>query len=341
MLFEHGRAMRVFVGSTTEAAVPGGPLETVCILIEQAGHNPLKWKDAFPLGEHQFESLHNMVFHVEAAIFILTAEDETWYRGNATRSPRDNLIFEYGLFSGHLGNGSVIALLKGSDQPRLPSDLNGVTWGDIDKPNELGMRIRDWLARVNEKTSVYIRHYPNKWMTPSGNKFWRDLSTNATSKFGLVGRTNKSWISKNSAEAQRFASSICDLILRDGSVFIVSLDREQCKHVNFFRSLLIPRINALSDFNRQLVRKRIVSHLLYATYSDTTRITYRATLSDNKLLLMPDMNDYDHRDNSLVLELIEGRHESFSYYNDDINRLVNRQSNENHIISEIAEEIHD
>jgi hypothetical protein len=333
--------MRVFVGSTTEAARPDGPLEQVCILLERAGHDPLPWKDAFPLGEHQFESLHNIVFQVEAAIFILTADDKTWYRGNATPSPRDNLIFEYGLFSGHLGNGSVIALVFGSDQPRLPSDLNGVTWGNLDRPNELAKRIRDWLSLVNEKTSEYIRHYPNKWVAPGGNKFWRDLSANATIKFGLVGRTNKSWISKSPAESRRFASSICDLILRGGNVFIVSLDLEQNRHVCFLRNLLIPHINSLGDCDRSSVRSRIASHLLYATYSEATRITYRAALSDNKLVLMPDMFDYEHRDNSLVLELIDGRHESFGYYIDDINRLVSRQSNGNHIISEIAEEIHE
>lgn len=331
--------MRVFVGSTTEAACPGGPLDHVCIILERAGHEPLPWRDAFPLGEHQFESLHNLVYQVEAAIFILTTDDKTWYRGTETPSPRDNLIFEYGLFSGHLGNGSVVALVFGSNQPRLPSDLNGVTWGNLDRPNELAQRVRDWLSRINEKTSEYIRHYPNKWVAPGGNRFWRDLSANATTRFGLVGRTNKSWISKNPVESQRFARSICDLVARDGNVFIVSLDLEQDRHMDFLRELVIPQINLLDECVRTDLKRRLATCFTYATYSDATRITYRAALSDNKLVLMPDMFDYEHRDNSLVLELIEGRHESFGYYIDDINRLVSRRSNGNHLVAELAEAI--
>jgi hypothetical protein len=144
---------------------------------------------------------------------------------------------------------------------------------------------------------------------------------------------------KNRAESSRFADSICNLIINDGNVFIVSVDTEQKKHINFLRSLVIPRINLMDEHKRHLAKSRVVANFIYATYSDSKPITYRATLSDNKLILMPDMFDYIHRDNSLCLELLEERHESFGYYFDDIQRLVDRQSNGNHIVAEIAESI--
>ncbi len=89
------------------------------------------------------------------------------------------------------------------------------------------------------------------------------------------------------------------------------------------------------------MKNRIVSSLVYATYSDRFRITYRSALSDGRLIIMPDMFDNEHRDGSLVLELIEGCHESFEYYFNDLSRLVSRQSNGNHVIAEIAEGINE
>jgi hypothetical protein len=186
--------MKIFVASSAEAACPGGPLENVCELLEGEGHTPLPWKEAFPLGKNQLDSLHDVAYSVDAAIFILTGDDKTWYRETLSTTPRDNLIFEYGLFSGHLGNGSAIALLSGASKPRMPSDLNGITWGNLDKPFVLTKRIREWLDSFSIKNTKYILHYPNKWSTPRSNKFWRDLSANASYRFGLVGRTNKSWI---------------------------------------------------------------------------------------------------------------------------------------------------
>jgi hypothetical protein len=60
-----------------------------------------------------------------AALF-LTPEDESIVRGQYLKTPRDNLVFELGVFIGQLGAERVF-ILTPRDRVDLPSDLHGIT----------------------------------------------------------------------------------------------------------------------------------------------------------------------------------------------------------------------
>jgi DNA polymerase III epsilon subunit-like protein len=76
---------------------------------------------------------------VDGAIFFMTPDDKTWYRGAEQRSARDNLIFEAGLFMAIHGRKRVALVVpsvasgqSGEDwKARLPSDLGGLTYAGI------------------------------------------------------------------------------------------------------------------------------------------------------------------------------------------------------------------
>ena len=59
------------------------------------------------------------------AIILFTQDDLTKSHGEEKPSPRDNLVFELGLFLGALGRERTILLIE-SGNIKIPSDLYGV-----------------------------------------------------------------------------------------------------------------------------------------------------------------------------------------------------------------------
>jgi hypothetical protein len=74
----------------------------------------------------------------DVGVFVFSADDIVKIRGAEYAAVRDNVIFEFGLFVGHLGREkSLIVAPKGEDQ-RLPTDLLGLTVLRYDPSREDG-----------------------------------------------------------------------------------------------------------------------------------------------------------------------------------------------------------
>jgi hypothetical protein len=89
----------------------------------------LIWSDlAFAVGEYSSETLLRELDMVDFAILVLTPDDLVLQRGGSATSPRENVIFELGLFMGRLGRSRTFVVMEDEDSSiRLPSDLAGVT----------------------------------------------------------------------------------------------------------------------------------------------------------------------------------------------------------------------
>src|SRR5262245_25387722 len=86
------------------------------------------WKDGvFGLGEATLESLMNALDQFDFAVMVLTPDDLLESRGQNYASPRDNVIFELGLFMGRLGRSRTFILHEQNADLKLPSDLAGIT----------------------------------------------------------------------------------------------------------------------------------------------------------------------------------------------------------------------
>jgi len=124
--------MKVFIGSSKEVGGNNGLLEKVAVIVEQCGITPVRWNQTpsvFKAGNYTLENLEDLTVSVDAAIFICSSDDQTWYRGKKVGKPRDNVIFEHGLFSGKLGRKKSIIVKYGN--VKLPNDLDGVTFIDF------------------------------------------------------------------------------------------------------------------------------------------------------------------------------------------------------------------
>jgi predicted nucleotide-binding protein len=143
-------AMRIFVGSSTEAL---DHVRQIAAWIEEAGHQPLPWDtpDLFLPGENTNIKLLEISKSVDAAVFIFSEDDTIWYRQDALRQPRDNVLLEYGLFCGAVGFKKCI--ICRFEKPKVASDLAGLTYLNISEGSINNARVRflHWIRSLSSQ----------------------------------------------------------------------------------------------------------------------------------------------------------------------------------------------
>jgi Predicted nucleotide-binding protein containing TIR-like domain len=85
------------------------------------------WKDpgVFELNKGYLENLLERLNLYEYGIMVATGDDATKSRGETKMAPRDNVVFELGLFMGRLGRDRTFFVFE--KDSKLPSDLLGIT----------------------------------------------------------------------------------------------------------------------------------------------------------------------------------------------------------------------
>lgn len=96
--------MKIFIGSSSETATNGLLLDIESML-EKADAEPVSWVSSFRPGDVVIERIEKMVKdeHIKAAVFIYSEDDRVVHRKSKQSKPRDNVVFEHGLFVGKLG----------------------------------------------------------------------------------------------------------------------------------------------------------------------------------------------------------------------------------------------
>jgi CRP/FNR family transcriptional regulator, cyclic AMP receptor protein len=115
----------IFIGSSSEALQ-----EADYILASLRRHPavPKLWtQGVFQLSHTTIEDLWSLCSESDFAVIILTPDDMTFSRGRRTPSPRDNAVFELGLFMGALGKERTIIVTPRGVDIKIPSDLLGIT----------------------------------------------------------------------------------------------------------------------------------------------------------------------------------------------------------------------
>jgi len=82
---------------------------------------------AFSPSRTIIESLVDISREFDCAVLVLTPDDMVAKRGAAAEAPRDNIVFEAGLFTGTLGRARTFLVYCRDAKLALPSDLAGVT----------------------------------------------------------------------------------------------------------------------------------------------------------------------------------------------------------------------
>jgi hypothetical protein len=122
----------VFIGSSSEGLAIAQALQQN---LDRYAEVILWSQGVFGLSEGTLESLVARIQDFDFAILVLTPDDLTHSRGDATQSPRDNVVFELGLFMGALGRTRSFIVYDRTADIKLPSDLAGVTPATYQPPS--------------------------------------------------------------------------------------------------------------------------------------------------------------------------------------------------------------
>jgi CAP12/Pycsar effector protein, TIR domain len=91
------------------------------------------WNEGFfGLGNTTLETLVNALDRFDFSTLVLGSDDLVISRGVSSHSPRDNVMFELGLFMGRLGRSRTFIVYDAQANIKLPSDLAGVTVAKYD-----------------------------------------------------------------------------------------------------------------------------------------------------------------------------------------------------------------
>jgi predicted nucleotide-binding protein len=142
---------QVFIGSASEA-LP----ELTCLTqsLERRGITCTPWtQGVFQLSRTTIEDLVQISQQCDFAILFLTPDDMTFSRSKKKASPRDNVVFELGLFMGAIGRDRTYIVVPHGIDLKLPTDLLGVLHARYDTTSQkkLGHRLRGVTRTLSKR----------------------------------------------------------------------------------------------------------------------------------------------------------------------------------------------
>lgn len=119
----------VFIGCSSESLASGEMLRKY---LSTSGFTITLWTDGiFQLSTSALQSLYRAAQTMDFAVLLLGPDDKLKVRDNFFSSPRDNLVFELGLFMGALSPARTIFVAPAMRHFKIPSDLDGITYVQV------------------------------------------------------------------------------------------------------------------------------------------------------------------------------------------------------------------
>ena len=116
----------LFIGSSTEGKDIATELKHACE--SKVGVEVRLWSDGvFQASKTTIEDLMTTADKCDFSVLVLTPDDKTKSKGQVKAAPRDNVIYELGLFTGALGRDRSLIVMPSEIDLKLPTDLLGVT----------------------------------------------------------------------------------------------------------------------------------------------------------------------------------------------------------------------
>jgi CRP/FNR family transcriptional regulator, cyclic AMP receptor protein len=142
----------LFIGSSRESLPVAQQLKS-CF-----DHYPLTvqiWTDGvFGASHFPLEDLEAQLAASDFAVLVATPDDTVSSRGRSGDAPRDNIVFELGLFMGALTRHRSFILRPRGVDLKVPTDLLGLTPAEYD--SDASVPLSDRLASVCEELKVVI-----------------------------------------------------------------------------------------------------------------------------------------------------------------------------------------
>jgi hypothetical protein len=173
----------IFIGSSKEALEHA--TQVAAALAEVKDVVPILWTECFKLGDITFLGIENIARRAAGAVFLATPDDHSVIREQRVRTPRANVLFEYGYLTAMLTRGRVaLGRYAGVE---LPSDFAGLTYvpmGDFDpaKPldHQATARLKSWASELPAVQTGFsptcqMHGYSGVWQTETVYQVWRRM----------------------------------------------------------------------------------------------------------------------------------------------------------------------
>jgi hypothetical protein len=163
----HMKNVSLFVGSSTEG------LDIAHAIQDQLMHdaNVTLWSDSvFDLGKATLEALLDLTQQFDFAMLILTSDDRATIRGAESAVPRDNVVFELGLFMGRLGRERTFVACDRNLS--VWNDLAGITLAQFDASRPDGNVMAALGPACNQIRRTIRRLGPRQAKTSVADFWW-------------------------------------------------------------------------------------------------------------------------------------------------------------------------
>lgn len=142
---------KLFIGSSSEEL----KLAEAAKAILQNDFDVTIWNESvwdtsvFKINQNFLADLLKASLQFDFGILLGTNDDKVIFRGKEVLQPRDNVLFELGLFTGRLGTSKCAFLID--KEIKLLSDLNGLTLARFDKAD-----INGFTSAVNQIKDLFL-----------------------------------------------------------------------------------------------------------------------------------------------------------------------------------------
>lgn len=241
---------KLFIGSSSEEL---NIAKTVKSLLED-NFDVTIWDEnvwdtsVFKLNQNFLSNLLKASLQFDFGILIGTTDDKVVVREKEVLQPRDNVIFELGLFTGRLGTSKCAFLID--KQVKLPSDFNGLTLARFDNTDSSSLinetrKIRDMFLATDDDD---INFFPSATLA--------------------------------AVYYENFIKPTCRYLIENGG-----LEIEGCKYKNCNINIIIPNtINSDVNLQFQKIKKNLNTKDITFNCSGRPRnITIDAQIKENTL----------------------------------------------------------
>jgi hypothetical protein len=173
----------IFIGSSKEGLE--GAMQLAAALSEVKDVKPMLWTEVFKLGDITFMGIEDIASRVAGAVFLATPDDESVIRERRVRTPRANVLFEYGYLTAMLTRRRVaLCLYTGVE---LPSDFAGLTYvpmGTFEPTKPLdhqgSVKLKSWAAELPTiqagfSPTCQMHGYSGFWQNETVYQMWRRI----------------------------------------------------------------------------------------------------------------------------------------------------------------------
>jgi CRP/FNR family cyclic AMP-dependent transcriptional regulator len=159
--------LNIFIASASEGLDVANAVRDA--LGSNIGFQPRIWNEGtFKPSVTFIEALEEELAQSDFAVLTLTPDDQTESRGKVSMAPRDNVLFELGLFMGRLGRNRTYFVCDKNQELKIPTDLLGVK--PVTYEMGRGQKLKDSIAVACSPIAKRMREFRPKQSLQTENE---------------------------------------------------------------------------------------------------------------------------------------------------------------------------